>query len=325
MHQLNVGPGLPWCQPNAHVPEGLMMRVGIPHRSGKLAFHAFEKDYPVMVSANAFWDSKRQCFVRPAASDLEECDTALDSAGFSAMWLWKKRGRQRGIAGIFPWTYAEYLDFATSFGASWYAQPDLCCEPEVAGDRDAVDYRVRATATLLEGCLQVLYHWHNLLARDRDCSASVIARLLPPPVPVLQGWCVSDYLRSLELLDAVWARWIPWLAPPRLIGIGSVCRRNLHDPEHGLFAVLEALEGRLPPGARAHLFGVKGAALSRLQHMPWIASADSMAYDFGARIDARSAGIRNSIEHRRQAMSRWMTLAELRKKPASVSAQPLLN
>ncbi len=304
--QLELTPGLPRGQSNAHVPEGLMMRVGIPHRSGKLAFHAFDKGYPVMVSANAFWDSKRHCFMRPAASDLEECDTALDSAGFSAMWLWKKRGVQRGIAGIYPWTYAEYLDFATSFGASWYAQPDLCCEPEIAEDRDAVDYRIRATATLLEGCLQVLYHWHNLLARDRDCPASVIARLLPPPVPVLQGWSVGDYLHSLELLNAVWSRWTPWLAPPRLIGIGSVCRRNLNDPEHGLFAVLEALDGRLPPGTRAHLFGVKGAALSRVQDIPWVASADSMAYDFGARVDARSAGVRNSIERRRQAMSRWM-------------------
>lgn len=310
-------PGLPVYQLNAVLPEEQVMRVGVPHRGGKLAFHAFERSYPVMVSANAFWDPKALCFKKPWATDLDECDVALDSAGFTAMSLWKAKGKQRGMAGVFPWTYAEYLEFATCFGASWYSQPDLCCEPEIACDREAVDYRVRATATLLEGCLQVLYTWHNLLARDRHCSPSVIASMAPPPVPVLQGWSVSDYLKSLDLLNEVWSRWEPWLAPPALIGIGSVCRRNLHDPKHGLYAVLAALEGRLPPGAKVHLFGVKGAALERVKMMPWVAGFDSMAFDCGARVEARKKRISNTLEHRRRTMSRWMDGAARRMAPAA--------
>lgn len=309
-------PGMPSGLQNSWRSEAQLMRVGIPHRGGKLAFHAFEKSYPVMVSANAFWDPEVQRFKKPSATDLDECDVALDSAGFTAMCLWKSKGPQRGIAGVFPWTYAEYLEFAASFGATWYAQPDLCCEPEIAADQAAVTYRVRATATLLEGCLQVLYAWHSQLANNEGASPSVIAALAPPPVPVLQGWTVSDYLRSLDLLLEVWSRWEPWLASPVLIGLGSVCRRSLNDRKHGLYAVLDALEGRLPPGARLHLFGVKGAALERVKMMPWVASADSMAYDFAARVEARKLRLSNSLEHRTSSMSRWMDRASERMAPA---------
>ncbi|MBA9851983.1 hypothetical protein DEE93_18050, partial [Ralstonia pickettii] len=46
---------MPRDQANAYLESGLVTRVGIPHRSGKLVFHAFNEGYPVMVSANAFW------------------------------------------------------------------------------------------------------------------------------------------------------------------------------------------------------------------------------------------------------------------------------
>lgn len=214
--------GLPIEQCNApYEPAGkFVMRVGIPHRSGKLAFHAFENEYPVMVSANAFWDPNKQAFALPKATDLSECDTAVDSGGFSAMSLWKSNGPQRGMAGIFPWTVSEYIEFATSMGASWWAAPDLCCEPELAGNEEEVDFRVRATATLLEATLQQLYIWHCELAKT--CNARTIANMLPPPVPVLQGWDTASYQQSAELLQRVWERWQPWLAAPALIGVGSV-------------------------------------------------------------------------------------------------------
>lgn len=302
--------GLPNNQTNAHLGDELMMRVGIPHRGGKLAFHAFEHDYPVMVSANAFWDRETRTFKVPEATDLTETDFALDSAGFTAVNLWQSKGTQAGMAGVYPWTCAQYVEFANICGATWYSQPDLCCEPAVASNEAEVDFRVRATATLLEAVLQQLYAWQLELARE--CSAQVVANMLRPPVPVLQGWSLDDYLRSLDLLDQVWGRWQPWLAPPKLIGLGSVCRRDLHHPKHGLYAVLAGLEGRLPANARLHLFGVKGAALSRIKDLPWIASADSMAYDFGARINALKAGRSNTIAHRSQEMTRWMQAAASR-------------
>jgi hypothetical protein len=96
--------GMPVEQRNAWLgsPRQLVMRVGIPHRGGRLAFHAFSEGYPAMVSANAFWDRKAERFCFPSATDLSEIDFALDSAGYVSMKLWKDKGRQRGMAGIFP-------------------------------------------------------------------------------------------------------------------------------------------------------------------------------------------------------------------------------
>lgn len=310
-------PGLPSGLVNAAVQgnRGIVMRVGIPHRGGRLAFHAFNQGYPAMVSASAFWCRKTEQFKVPRASDLYELDFALDSAGFTAMRLWKARGAQPGMAGVFPWSYAQYVELAALSGASWWSQPDLCCEPEIAESRDEVDYRIRATATLLEGVLRIVYAWQNELAKT--CSPGTVACMVPPPVPVLQGWSADDYLRSLDLVDQVWSRWQPWLAPPALLGVGSVCRRHVHNPEHGLLAILARLEGRLPDGAQLHLFGVKGASLSHVRQWNRIASADSMAYDEGARRVAWRARRTNTVGHRCEAMTRWMTDAVRRVTPSA--------
>jgi hypothetical protein len=286
---------------------GLMMRVGVPHRGGRLAFHAFNNGYPVMVSASAFWDRARGEFKVPRASDLEECDFALDSAGFTAIRGWQQNGAQAGMLGVYPWSLQQYLELASELRPAWFAQPDLACEPELAGSDEERLGRIEATAMLLEASLQQLYAWQNILTRS--CNARTVANMLFPPVPVLQGWTPDDYLRSLDLMQAVWRRWQPWLAPPALIGIGSVCRRHLHDRRHGLLTVLGALEGHLPPASRLHLFGVKGDALPHLRLRRWIASADSMAYDDGARRAAYRERRSNTIDSRQLAMSTWMSKA----------------
>lgn len=305
--------GMPIDQLNAILEPSLVMRVGVPHQGGRLAFHAFNEGFPVMVSANAFWNRSQQLFRMPSATDLTECDLALDSGGYTAMQLWKSMGTQRGIAGVFPWTYEEYVQFASEVSPAWWSQPDMCCEPTIATSQEEVDYRVNATATLLEGTLRVVYAWQNELAKT--CNARVVANMLKPPVPVLQGWTADDYLRSLEMMQMVWSRWEPWLSPPALIGIGSVCRRSLNHPEHGLLAILSQLEGRLPKGSRLHLFGVKGEALSHLKHLHWVASADSMAYDFSARMNSLRSGVSNTIERRATEMSKWMHSAHERMRP----------
>lgn len=316
-HPMNQTHQLLQQQRNANLADGLLMRVGIPHRSGRLPAHAFNQGYAVMVSANAFWNPVKREFTFPEYTDLSETDFAMDSAGFTAMLNWKNKGKQPGMAGVYPWSYAQYLAFATSCGAAWYAQADMCCESQVAADEKEVDYRVRATATLLEGMLMTLYEWQNQLVKT--CPASVVANMLPPPVPVLQGWSASMYLKSLELMMAVWERWQPWLATPALIGLGSVCRRPVEHPEHGLGAVLGALKGNLPRGSRLHLFGIKGEALSALKDLDWLASADSMAWDLSARIKAHRAGHSNSMEHRSSEMDRWlhsMLHSAVRRSPA---------
>lgn len=315
MSEIVNEPGMPVGQLNANLEEEMVMRVGIPHSGGRLSLHAFEEDFPVMVSASAFWNSEKQCFRIPEATNLHELDLALDSAGFTAMKLWKEKGAQPGIAKVFPWTYSQYIELACSMGVNWWSQPDMCCEPEIASSQAEIDYRINATATLLEGTLRIVYEWQNELAKT--CSPRAVASMIKPPVPIIQGWSVSDYRRSLDLLMQVWSRWQPWLDTPALIGVGSVCRRTLKHPDHGLHAILAGLEGNLPERSRLHLFGVKGTCLTELKMLDWVASADSMAYDFGARIKARKSGCSNTMEHRSLEMSQWMRSAARRLLPAA--------
>jgi hypothetical protein len=177
-----------------------------------------------------------------------------------------------------------------------------------------IDYRIDATATLLEGCLRVLYAWANELAKS--CSEAVIRNLIKPPVPVAQGWRSDQYQRSLDLTLEVWERWQPWIAPPALIGVGSVCRREIGHPTHGLFAILDVVERSIPPGSRLHLFGVKGNAIDELKMRDAVASTDSMAYDWSAGRKVFNAGASNTYLHRSEEMSRWMGAALKRAAPS---------
>lgn len=301
---------LPTRQKNAHVPDEFVMRVGIPHSGGRLAAHAFNEGYAAMVSASAFWNRSKREFRMPEATDLSEIDFALDSAGYTGILNFQRKGQQEGIAGIFPWSFSAYLEFANLSGCSWFSQPDLCVEEQVARDRQAIDYRIRATATLLEATLQILYEWQNELART--CNSTVVANMFRPPVPVLQGRRVEDYLFSLELLNSVWDRWIGWLDTPALIGIGSMCRRDLHDPDEGMYAILDALGRNFPKGARAHLFGVKNQALNEIPKLEFVVSSDSMAWDYSARVKAHKQGVSNSMERRSKEMTSWMQSAMAR-------------
>jgi hypothetical protein len=306
---------VPVGQVNANLKAEFVMRVGVPHSGGKLAYHAFESDFNAMVSASAFWNRAKQRFQMPEYTDLSETDFALDSAGFVAVSNWGRKGKQPGMAGIFPWTMSQYVEFATLAGASWWSQPDLCCEAEVAKNPEEVRYRIRATATLLEGVLQTLYAWQNELAKT--CSSSVVANMLRPCVPIIQGRTIEDYRFSMELMLEVWSRWEGWLAPPKLVGIGSMCRRDLNDPKQGLLAILDGVKGYVPKGSKLHVFGAKGTAIDQLSRMDFIASSDSMAFDFACRMSARKAGVSNTIERRKSGMTEWMESAMSRIAPAA--------
>ena len=65
------------------------------------------------------------------------------------------------------------------------------------------------------------------------------------------------------------------------------------------------------------LFGVKGQALERVKMYNWVASVDSMAADFAARVKARKAGVSNTIAHRVAEIDRWMEAATRRASPAA--------
>jgi hypothetical protein len=304
-------------QPNAASlppPGTILVRAGVPHRSGQLALACEQRQYAAMVSAGAYWNAHRGMFVTPTASPLMEVDVALDSAGFTAMQSFARRGRSaNGIGlGMYPWSLPDYLSLASELMPTWYAKPDFACEVELAPDSEARTWRVRATATLLEATLRQVATWQQRLIDDgvkagftfREAQASAW-RLLQPPVPVLQGWTCDDYRLSLDLLAEVWSAWEPLYAC-HLVGVGSVCRRDLRHRTHGIEAIVRVIDDYLPAGIRLHLFGVKGAAIRALRDHPRIASVDSMAYDVGARRAAYVGQHSNTMANRVAHLHRWM-------------------
>ncbi|WP_199039929.1 MULTISPECIES: hypothetical protein [unclassified Dyella] len=278
------------CMPLADEP---VMRVGVPHSRGRLAATVAE-GHPVMVSASAFWDRQKQRFT-DAWGPLSCADVALDSAGFTAVRNWQEKGQQPGMASVYPWTVEQYVDLAEDLNPSWFSAPDRCCEREVAEDAEARRMRISTTAVLLEETLRcVAERWAAGPTTLRPCT------------PIVQGWTVDDYRRSLDLTMEVWCKFNVLFDPPALIGIGSVCRRDLNDPKHGVFSILEGLIPHLPSRARLHLFGVKGTACARLFEYPEVASVDSMAWDVAARHRAHREGRSNTVASRLDAVSSWM-------------------
>lgn len=250
---------------------GPILRVGIPTTGGKILRAAKEAGYSVLFSTNAFMVRNQEGEVvsvrRPDPVQFAGLDAALDSAGFVAM------ARYRG----FPWSVSQYLDLVASWPWAWYASWDQCVEPEIASSKIDVYFRLAETCRLLSEV--------RSQARDRG---------LPDPMPVVQGWEVDHYRWSLDHL--------PLSSWPKLLGVGSMCRRRVHGP-NGILTIVEALDRTLPPGVGLHLFGVKGEALRYLSDHPRIASVDSMAWDFAAR---RQVPVGRTSEMRIDVMHQWV-------------------
>lgn len=229
-----------------------LIRLGIPACFGTFAASiATLPGAAALVSANALFDHKRRRFRRVGADLFRGVPVALDSAGFVAMV------RYRG----YPWALDQYVALAGSFPWDWWAAPDFCCEPQVAADRAEVLERVRATAAKLA--------WTNALAADQGVG---------PCLPVLQGWRPDDYVRCADLFGR-------FMTLPRLVGLGSMCRRHLAGPA-GAVAIVERLDAMLPADVGFHLLGVKGAVAVALRGHPRLVSIDSQASEAHARREA---------------------------------------
>lgn len=250
------------------------IRIGLPLVGGALPAAARALGAPVLVSANAFaryrghGEGREFAGFRASAPDLDGLDVALDSAGFVA----------HARYGGFPWSPEAYVQLAASRPWAWWAQMDACCEAEIAGSRGIVRLRQAETIRLLGVC--------ERLARDAGIA---------PPMPVLQGRTVEDYVWHVRQLGAR-------LDGAALVGVGSMCRRHVAGPD-GLLAVVDALDRVLPPGVRLHLFGVKSSGLAALAAHHRVASVDSMAWDSGARYANKFASRTMSV--RTVAMRAW--------------------
>lgn len=184
----------------------------------------------------------------------EGMEVHLDSAGFVAM----------AAQGGYSWTPESYiLDLCAGYPFARFSSMDLCVEQEVASDRIEVRERISKTIHLNQRC-------HRL-----SCDAGIDDRLMP----VIQGATPDDYLRCYDALAGM-------IGEKRVIGVGSMCRRDTEGP-NGIVAVVDALDRRLPPGVTLHIFGVKSSGGEQIAFMDRIASIDSQAYGITARQKAQ--------------------------------------
>jgi len=152
-----------------------LIRAGVPLPGGRLVEIARDAGLPVLFSANAFMRRDRSgeiASVRMVDRDhFGDLDAALDSAGFVAA------AKYRG----YPWSIEQYLNLVESYNWSWYASMDHCVEPEIAGDKSGVMFRLAETIRM-----------YSVLRRAAD------DRGLGAPMPVLQGWTPSQYVWCAE-------------------------------------------------------------------------------------------------------------------------------
>ncbi len=172
---------------------------------------------------------------------------ALDSGGFTEL----------SLHGQWITTVEEYIEavrrYAQEIGRlEWAAPMDWMCEPAVLARTGLTveDHQRRTVENLLE---------LRALAPDL------------PFVPVLQGWTHSDYEQCLMLYQAEGID----LTRERLVGLGSICRRQaMNEVAQITWSLAES-------GIALHGFGVKSGGLTKFAGA--LVSADSMAWSYRAR------------------------------------------
>lgn len=179
---------------------------------------------------------------------------ALDSGGFTELSMY--HGWQTSPQ--------EYVDKVRRYMAEignmeWASPQDWMCEPPI----------VAATG------LSVTEH------QRRTVDNFLLLRSLAPEapfIPVLQGWERYDYLKHIGMYAMMG---VDLTAEPR-VGLGSVCRRQATDE---ILAIVRTMHDE---GLKLHGYGVKIAGLKK--YGQYLASSDSMAWSFGARLRPRMTG-----------------------------------
>ena len=267
--------------------------LGLPYLGGALSSRAEKIGASVLVSANAFsiwrregepfnWPDKTgrmkptRCrdwvrFRHPSRSWFDTVPIHLDSAGYVALSEYKG----------FPWTVDQYLDLCAAAPWKWFASMDMCVEPQIARHETAILDRISGTVRLNLECLNG--------AERRGISDRF--------VPVIQGWSGQHYLRCLDRMA--------WIIEGRpLVGIGSMCRRNV-EGQYGILQIVDALDRAMPRDVRFHLFGIKSDGMEELRGHPRIASFDSQAYGTAARRDALRTGRSKTNAFLADVMEDW--------------------
>lgn len=188
----------------------------------------------------------------------------LDSGGFTELQMY-------GRWSVSPRRYAAAVcRYQRLIGNLVAAAPqDWMCEPIVIKGGRVGPLVFAGTG------LSVLEHQRRTVANFVKLS-----RLAPsvPWMPVVQGWCVDDYLRCVGMYEAAGVS----LASFPVVGVGSVCRRQATTEAAEIFEALHSL------GLKLHGFGLKTAGLPACA--PFLASSDSLAWSTDARYSAPLPG-----------------------------------
>ncbi len=175
---------------------------------------------------------------------------ALDSGGFTELGTygsWEYGPTPRQYAN----RVRRYRDEVGRL--DWAAPQDWMCEPHLIA---------RTGLTVREHQARTVGNYLHL----RDLAPDL------PLVPVVQGWTPGDYLRCAELYASHGVD----LTAERLVGVGSVCRRQSSTQLADILTTMH--QAGL---TRLHGFGVKTAGLAHSAGL--LASADSMAWSAAAR------------------------------------------
>lgn len=172
---------------------------------------------------------------------------ALDSGGFSELSMF---GRWRTTPAAYAAAITRYCDHIGHI--DWAAPQDWMCEPWIVAKtgRSVAEHQAATVASVLE-------------LRAQVDGVAVI--------PVIQGWTLRDYLACVDRYHDAGLD----LTTEPVVGLGSVCRRQATTTIAAVVRELASL------GIALHGFGVKTHGLGT--YARHLASADSMAWSYGAR------------------------------------------
>ncbi len=176
---------------------------------------------------------------------------ALDSGGFKEL-------EQHGHWTVTPQQYVrEVRRLAEEVGKlQWAAVQDWMCEPPIlyGGPTDPGQSAPGTGLSVEEHQLRTIENYCRL----RELGGREMAHLW---APVLQGWCLEDYVEHVHLWTTVGR---VDLNEVPVIGVGSVCRRQGTEMASALFRILTE---QFPLKGRLHAFGVKTQGLERQGHV----------------------------------------------------------
>jgi len=211
----------------------------------------------------------------------------VDSGGFPSSY------QHNGYKGK---SDAQYLNYVMRHRAECYALRDYPCEPQILR---------RHNLTVQQQIQRTLQHHLRLL--DLHDSLGVKAQ----PVPVLQGWHVSEYL---DCLDSFREHGLI----KDYMAIGSLCRRHATKQ---IARIILTLHSELPRRVKLHAFGTKISVLSNPAVFDSLFSVDSGAFDYAARWKKlRKSGMSTyaaALEYAMDYLSRVRELQERRTRDSS--------